>query len=120
MYYFVCVKCGAKFFHDKNREICPRCGAELTSSDEQLPPWVQHAMQCNASDGTGEEELMNEAASDNQGHAPDTDTELSVRSENRPTSLPDAEQQNVWETQYRLQLRRRLCPGCGEADDIPF
>ncbi len=35
-------------------------------------------------------------------------------------ALRDAEKQRAYEEQYRLQLKRRLCPGCGETEDIPF
>ena len=43
MYYFVCMRCDAKFFSQGNSESCPRCGAGLTSTDEQTPPWNCYA-----------------------------------------------------------------------------
>ena len=45
-YYFVCENgCGAKFFKPHCSEaLCPRCGAELHSSEKLMPPWeVRHA-----------------------------------------------------------------------------
>ena len=40
-YYYVCV-CDAKFFSRKSSEVCPRCGTELHSDDEQTPPWERY------------------------------------------------------------------------------
>ena len=119
MYYFVCVNCDAKLFHDENCAICPRCGARLTSSDERVPPWIQHATKSDADSDTKEGERICEEVSEKAAHSPATNTFGSECLENRPTSSLDAEQQHAWQIQYRIQLQRRLCPGCGETDDIP-
>lgn len=44
----------------------------------------------------------------------------SEMSEQQQAQLQDADKQRAYEIEYRLQLRRRLCPGCGETDDIPL
>jgi predicted RNA-binding Zn-ribbon protein involved in translation (DUF1610 family) len=118
MFYFVCMNCTAKFFHNKDSSLCPRCGTELASSDEQNPPWIQHAEKNR--EGVGVERgRMGEETSEEGTCSTPTNTDGPEHLQNRLASSSDADQQRAWEIQYRIQLRRRLCPGCGEADDIP-
>lgn len=38
-WYFVCLRCNAKWFHWKRAGSCPRCGIILESSERFVPPW---------------------------------------------------------------------------------
>lgn len=54
------------------------------------------------------------------GNSTAADDGSSELSDEQTNQLQDAVEQRRLEREYRLQLRRRLCPGCGETDDIPF
>ena len=43
MFYYVCVRCEAKFFSPRQVEPCPRCGMTLNSRERLTPPWQTHA-----------------------------------------------------------------------------
>ena len=51
---------------------------------------------------------------------PGLEQEQRTYTEEQLAALQDTETQRVYEEQHRLQLQRRLCPGCGETDDVPF
>jgi DNA-directed RNA polymerase subunit RPC12/RpoP len=40
-WYFVCMKCTAKFFAPDNRRNCPRCGWSCLSFLKIIPPWIK-------------------------------------------------------------------------------
>lgn len=40
-WYFVCFVCNAKWFGARQSGVCPRCGAETTTTERLIPPWLR-------------------------------------------------------------------------------
>lgn len=40
-WYFVCLRCDAKFFARSRQVDCPRCRQSITSKEKLIPPWFK-------------------------------------------------------------------------------
>jgi hypothetical protein len=50
-FYFVCVRCEAKWFFARGSSACPRCSAMCESIEQLTPPWLAPRPDCGGGKG---------------------------------------------------------------------